>query len=69
MIDIEVWTGLEAFQLRAALRMSQREFAMHLGVSERTVAKWDSRGVGIIPRSEFQRMLDTALAMASRLVV
>ena len=65
MIDVEVWTGLEAFRLRTALRMSQRQFAAHLGVSERTVAKWDSRGVETRPRGEFQRMLDTALARAA----
>lgn len=64
MTDVEAWTGREAFQLRTALRMSQRNFAAHLGVSERTVAKWDSRGAEITPRSEFQRMLDTALAQA-----
>lgn len=64
MIDVEVWTGREALRLRTALRMSQREFAAHLGVSERTVAKWDSRGAETKPRGEFQRMLDTALAHA-----
>jgi transcriptional regulator with XRE-family HTH domain len=62
--DVEVWTGLEALRLRTALRMSQREFAAHLGVSDRTVAKWDSRGAEITPRSEFQRMLDTTLEHA-----
>lgn len=65
MIDVEVWTGREALRLRTALRMSQRAFAAHLGVSGRTVAKWDSRGAEITPRSEFQRMLDTALAQAT----
>jgi transcriptional regulator with XRE-family HTH domain len=64
VIDVEVWTGLEAHRLRAALRMSQRQFAAHLGVSERTVAKWDSRGTETRPRGEFQRVLDTALAQA-----
>lgn len=64
MIDVEVWTGREALRLRTALRMSQREFAAHLGVSERTIAKWDSRGADTKPRGEFQRMLDTALAHA-----
>lgn len=44
--------------------MSQREYAAHLGVSERTIAKWDSRGVEIRPRGEYQRVLDTALAQA-----
>ena len=65
MIDVEAWTGREALRLRTALRMSQRGFAAHLGVSERTVAKWDGRGAEITPRSEFQRVLDTALAQAS----
>lgn len=64
VIDIEIWTGRDASWLRKALRMSQRDFAAHLGISDRTVAKWDSRGLGIRPRDEYQRVLDTALAQA-----
>jgi len=65
VIDVEGWSGREAHWLRRALRMSQRDFAAYLGVSERTVAKWDSRGAEIRPRDEYQRALDTALAQAS----
>ena len=33
------WTGQEASALRQALRLTIRDFAEHLGVAERTVAK------------------------------
>ncbi len=64
VITMELWTGREARALREALRMSQREFAAHLGVATRTVAKWDSEGANVTPRGELQRILDTALAQA-----
>lgn len=64
MIDVGVWTGREAHWLRTALRMSQRDFAALIGVVERTIAKWDSQGTQIRPRSELQRMLDTVLEQA-----
>lgn len=64
VITMELWTGREARALREALRMSQREFAAHLGVAIRTVAKWDSEGVNVTPRGELQRILDTTLAQA-----
>lgn len=64
VITMELWTGREAHALREALRMSQREFAAHLGVAARTVAKWDSEGANVTPRGEIQRILDTALARA-----
>lgn len=64
VITMELWTGREARALREALRMSQREFAAHLGVAIRTVAKWDSEGANVTPRGEIQRILDTALARA-----
>lgn len=64
VITMELWTGREAHALREALRMSQREFAAHLGVAIRTVAKWDSEGANVTPRGEIQRILDTALAQA-----
>jgi len=40
------------------------EFAEQLGVSTRAVDKWEARGVGIEPRPELQRALDTALSRA-----
>ncbi|MGH3941218.1 MAG: helix-turn-helix domain-containing protein [Pseudonocardiaceae bacterium] len=35
------WSGAEARALREAKRMSIREFAEHLGVSERMISKWE----------------------------
>jgi hypothetical protein len=45
--------------------MTQRQFAEHLGVSDRVVAKWESGGADYVPRPETQALLDTALARAS----
>lgn len=59
------WTGRETKQLREALRMTQRQFAEHLGVSDRAVAKWEAGGAEYVPRPETQALLDTALARAS----
>lgn len=50
MIAVRIWSGLEIRALREARRMSQRDFAAHLGVSERMVAKWESGGDKINPR-------------------
>jgi transcriptional regulator with XRE-family HTH domain len=58
------WTGLEAAALRAALRMSVRSFAEHLGVAPRTVAKWEKYRVATEPYPDNQAILDTALARA-----
>ncbi|AKN71110.1 hypothetical protein QR97_15955 [Streptomyces sp. PBH53] len=64
MVSVQQWTGREAGALRAALRMSMRAFAEHLGVSLRSVAKWESLGTEIQPRPDTQAILDTALARA-----
>ncbi|HEY3871944.1 MAG TPA: helix-turn-helix transcriptional regulator [Actinocrinis sp.] len=64
-ITTTVWTGREARLLREALRSSQREFAERLGVSPRTVARWDAEGTGIRLRNYLQEALDTVLAQAS----
>ncbi len=45
--------------------MSVREFAAHLGVSDRMVSKWESGGTTIRPRPINQAALDTSLARAS----
>ncbi|WP_018785312.1 DNA-binding transcriptional regulator [Micromonospora sp. CNB394] len=42
MTTVQKWTGRETRMLRHALRMSIRDFAEHLGVSERTVSKWEA---------------------------
>ena len=41
--------------------MSVREFAAHLGVSDRTVSKWEAGGAQVTPRPDMQAALDTAL--------
>lgn len=62
---VRQWTGLEAKALRAALRMTMRDFANYLGVGTRTVAKWEARGSAIQPMPQTQAILDTALAKGS----
>lgn len=62
---IERWTGCETRILRAALRLSVRAFAEDVGVSPRTVSKWEARGSDLTPRPELQAALDTLLRRAS----
>lgn len=64
MIAVERWSGREARVLREALRMSQRVFAERLGVSHRTISKWEAGGRDLIPVPDSQGLLDTALAQA-----
>lgn len=59
-----VWTGRDVRALRQARRMSVREFAAHLGVSDRMVSKWEAAGTGIRPRPVNQAALDTSLLRA-----
>jgi transcriptional regulator with XRE-family HTH domain len=61
---IQKWTGRESRALREAERMSIREFAAHLGVSDRAVSKWEAGGENITPRPDSQAMLDTELKKA-----
>ncbi|WP_406482428.1 helix-turn-helix domain-containing protein [Streptomyces sp. NBC_01615] len=68
MVSVQQWTGREASALRAALRMSMRAFAEHLGVALRTVAKWENLGAETQPRPDTQAILDTALARADAAV-
>lgn len=65
MISVQQWSGREAALLRRALRMSLREFAAYLGVSDRAVSKWEAGGAALIPRKETQAILDTALERCS----
>jgi len=58
------WTGETACALQAALRMGNETFARHLKVSPRTVAGWHEKPQGH-PKPESQRLLDTALELAS----
>ena len=59
------WSGREVRALREARRMSVREFAAHLGVSDRMVSKWEAGGDAIRPRPLNQAVLDTSLQLAS----
>ena len=65
MTTIQKWTGREARALREALRMSIRDFAARLGVSERAVSKWEAGGAAMTPRPDSQALLDTTLETAS----
>lgn len=65
MTTVRQWTGREASVLRAALRLSVRDFAAKLGVDLRTVTKWQARGAAVILRPYMQAVLDTALERAS----
>ncbi|TDD03317.1 transcriptional regulator [Saccharopolyspora terrae] len=58
---VSSWTGRTACALQAAMRMSNDEFAAHLGIGLRTVAGWHEKP-NRRPQSEMQRTLDTALA-------
>lgn len=46
------------------MRMSIREFAAHLGVSERMISKWEAGGENATPRPVNQAALDTCLTRA-----
>ena len=65
MTTIQKWTGREARALREALRMSIRDFAGRLGVSDRAVSKWEAGGTAMTPRPDSQALLDTTLETAS----
>lgn len=62
MATVQRWSGVEVRALREAKRMSIREFAAHLGVSERMISKWEAGRENIRPRPVNQAALDTALA-------
>ena len=59
------WSGREVRALREARRLSIREFARHLGVSDRMVSKWEAAAERIHPRPINQEALDTFLARSS----
>ncbi|MFC9287241.1 NUDIX domain-containing protein [Streptomyces sp. NPDC057052] len=63
-MDVVAWTGSTACALQQALRMTNDDFADHLGVAVRTVANWHS-APGTVPRAEIQSALDTAYERSS----
>lgn len=65
MAGVDRWTGRETRLLRHALRLTVRDFAEDLGVSPRTVSKWEAGGADHEPRPELQRALDTLLERAT----
>ncbi|MBX7264780.1 SUMF1/EgtB/PvdO family nonheme iron enzyme [Micromonospora sp. Llam7] len=65
-ITVQRWSGREVRVLRKAKRMSLREFAGHLGISERMVSKWEAGGENLVPRPVNQSALDTSLAASSQ---
>jgi transcriptional regulator with XRE-family HTH domain len=56
------WSRREILALMRALRMSVREFARYIGVTDRIVSKWTSPVGPVIPRPVNQAALDTAYA-------
>ena len=50
MSTVLQWTGREVRALREARRMSVREFAAHLGVSDRMVSKWEAQRCDLAKR-------------------
>lgn len=64
MTSVVEWTTREADALRAALRLTNEEFAEELGVSARSVALWRKGSDGAISL-QIQRIFDTVLERAT----
>jgi 8-oxo-dGTP diphosphatase len=64
---VDTWTGRTACALQAALRLTNEEFAERLGLSVRAVAGWHANPE-IVPRTEIQAALDTAIEKAGEAV-
>jgi transcriptional regulator with XRE-family HTH domain len=65
MTIVQRWSGRETRALREALRMTVIEFAEYLGVTDRTVSKWEAGGAARVPLPAIQQVLDTALRMCA----
>lgn len=65
---IDAWNGHLACELQRAFRMTQEDFAAHLGVSPRTVGKWHADPGGSISRPDMQHILDVAYERADESV-
>lgn len=68
MDAVASWDGSKADALRRALRMTNEQFAEHLGTSVRTVAYW-RRNPGMVPLPATQEILDAALTGAPEQVI
>lgn len=62
---IRKWTGRESRALREAMRLSIRDFADQLGVTARSISKWEAGGPHFVQRPESQEILDTKLRQVS----
>ena len=60
---ISTWSGREVRLLREAMRLTVRDFAAHLGISDRMVSKWESGDGRTRPRLLNQAALDTTLRL------
>lgn len=65
MTIVQRWSGRETRALREAQRMTVIEFAEYLGVTDRTVSKWEAGGSARFPLPAIQQVLDTALTMCT----
>jgi hypothetical protein len=63
MVIVTAWRGRTAAALRLSLRMTCDDFAAHLGVSARGVAKWEALPDGELALRT-QQVLDVALKRA-----
>jgi transcriptional regulator with XRE-family HTH domain len=52
------WSAATVLALRRTLRLSQRDFAKHLGTAARTVHTWEH---GTVPQAASQSLLDTCV--------
>lgn len=59
-----MWTGRSAKALRLALRKTGEEFAQHLGLAPRAIAKWES-SPDLVQTLSTQQLLDVVLAKAA----
>lgn len=59
---VKVWSGREVRALREAKRLTLERFASDLGVSPRSVSKWEAGAGSMYPRPVNQHALDTFLA-------
>ncbi|MFE4665430.1 formylglycine-generating enzyme family protein [Streptomyces sp. NPDC056716] len=68
MSGVTRWTGREVLLLRTAMRMTGRDFAAIVPVSQRQLATWECRGESISLRPGNQEALDTLLVRAGATV-
>jgi DNA-binding transcriptional regulator YiaG len=64
VLAVARWSSSEVTALRVALRCTCRAFAAGLGVSEKTVRKWEDRHQPTAPSMPMQGRLDAALTHA-----